>query len=74
MIISMETEGSRIERELRGEYIDELTQREFNYLKSLNDKDFFEWIRQDIVERFEDYDVDTLKNIINLIEEQDNDQ
>jgi len=73
MIISMRSEGQEIEHEIRKDCIKWLTDQEFEYLKSMNDKDFYQWVLHDMEERFADHDTPTLEMIINIIKEGNND-
>lgn len=69
MTISMETEGSRIEREMRDECIDWIANQEFEFLTSLNDKDFYQWIKNDIENRYKDYNLLELEAVVNVVKE-----
>jgi len=69
MIISMETEGSRIEREMRDECIDWIANQEFEFLTSLNDKDFYQWIKNDVENRYKDYNLLELEAVVNVVKE-----
>ena len=73
MNISMRSEGQEIENEIRQHCIKWLTDKEFEYLKSMNDKDFYQWVYYDTEERFSDYDTDTLQIIIGMVKETDDD-
>ena len=69
MIISMETEGSQIEREMRDECIDWIANQEFEFLTSLNDKDFYQWIKNDVENRYKDYNLLELEAVVNVVKE-----
>jgi len=73
MIIVMRSEGQDLEHNIRQECIDWLTKKEFEVLTSMSDKDFYQWVREDMEERFENYDTSTLEQIIKLMKGEDND-
>jgi len=65
----METEGSRIEREMRDECIDWIANQEFEFLTSLNDKEFYQWIKNDVENRYKDYNLLELEAVVNVVKE-----
>ena len=72
MIIEIMSEGALLEEQARGEYIDWLVNKEFNYLRTLNDRQFKEWIKEMIEEEFAEFSSTDLETFITFWMENNN--
>lgn len=73
MIIEMMSEGALLEEQARDEYINWLVNKEFNYLRTLNDRQFKEWIKEMIEDQFAEWTATDLEFIICVMKENEND-